>query len=61
MYDEAIARRLADVLLVSSVDDTYECDTFFPKIPSDYSLSYEEVSFYGNCKVLQQEYLRNLE
>ncbi|WP_371832160.1 hypothetical protein [Rhodococcoides fascians] len=56
-----MARRLADVLLVSSVDDTYECDTFFPKIPSDYSLSYEEVSFYGNCKVLQQEYLRNLE
>ncbi|AOS94932.1 hypothetical protein AN480_28225 (plasmid) [Mycobacterium intracellulare subsp. chimaera] len=58
IYRQALEQLVADELLVSVVPGDHQCDTFFPEIPSVYSLTTTTTVQYGPCVVRHDRYVR---
>lgn len=59
IYRQALELRAAEELLISVVPGDYQCDTFFPELPSAYSLESSAVVQYGDVEVRHDHYRRS--
>ena len=48
IYDYALKNDLVNTLLITVIDNNFECDVFFPKIPSNFQLRYESPYKFDN-------------
>lgn len=49
IYEETFKNEIAQGIYLTEFDDVYNCDTFLPKIPDKYKISY--ISDYGDFRI----------
>ncbi|MEY8019084.1 dihydrofolate reductase [Mycobacterium servetii] len=56
IYRQALEMLVADEILISVVAGNYQCDTFFPELPSAYHLTSTATAWYENSEVRHNVY-----